>query len=91
MSTERTTLDLYKQINTKDAAKLLGVTTRKLEQMRQHGTGPTFVRVSPKCVRYRLKELIAFQDAHLRKNTIQAQGGGMVERDLLEKESGGEP
>ena len=72
MQGEENAIDLYKQINTEAAANFLGVTPRKLEQMRQHGNGPVFVRISPKCVRYRLKELIAYQEARLRENTLQA-------------------
>ncbi|MCP5426759.1 MAG: DNA-binding protein [Chromatiaceae bacterium] len=72
MQSDNAAIDLYKQINTEAAADFLGVTPRKLEQMRQHGNGPEFVRISPKCVRYRMKELIAFQDAHLRQNTLQS-------------------
>ncbi len=72
MPAQNAAIDLYKQINTNEAADFLGVTPRKLEQMRQRGTGPVFVRISPKCVRYRIKELIAYQDAHLRENTLQA-------------------
>ncbi|MCG8007981.1 MAG: helix-turn-helix domain-containing protein [Candidatus Thiodiazotropha lotti] len=71
MQLQNTTTDLYHQINTEEAAKFLGITTRKLEQMRQHGTGPVFVKVSPKCVRYRIKELVAFQEANLKQSTIQ--------------------
>ncbi len=64
--------DLYKQINTQDAASFLSVTPRYLEQLRQHGNGPQFVKVSPRCVRYRIQDLIDFQEAHLRINTIEA-------------------
>ncbi|MBV2091697.1 MAG: helix-turn-helix domain-containing protein [Candidatus Thiodiazotropha sp. (ex Ctena orbiculata)] len=72
MQLQHTTIDLYHQINTEEAAKFLGITTRKLEQMRQHGTGPVFVKVSPKCVRYRIKELVAFQEENLKHSTIQS-------------------
>ncbi len=65
-------LELYKQINTLEAASFLSVTPRYLEQLRQHGGGPLFVKVSPRCVRYRIQDLINFQEAHLRKNTVQA-------------------
>ncbi|MEW7984562.1 MAG: helix-turn-helix domain-containing protein [Candidatus Thiodiazotropha sp.] len=61
----------YKLLSTSDAAELLGITTRKLEQMRQQGNGPKFIKLSPKCVRYRIKELVDFQDANLKKNTIE--------------------
>ncbi|MCP4091801.1 MAG: DNA-binding protein [Gammaproteobacteria bacterium] len=63
--------DLYRQINTKEASAFLSVTVRYLEQMRQHGKGPKFVKVSPRCVRYRIIDLIEFQEANLRKNTIE--------------------
>ncbi|MCU7933115.1 MAG: helix-turn-helix domain-containing protein [Candidatus Thiodiazotropha sp. (ex Codakia rugifera)] len=69
---QNTAIDLYKQISTAEAAKFLGVTPRKLEQMRQHGNGPIYVKVSPKCVRYRIKELVDFQDANLKKHTLEA-------------------
>ncbi|MCG7980294.1 MAG: helix-turn-helix domain-containing protein [Candidatus Thiodiazotropha endolucinida] len=63
-------IDNYKLLNTSDAAELLGITTRKLEQMRQHGNGPKFIKLSPKCVRYRIKELVDFQNINLRQSTI---------------------
>ena len=72
MQTDHYAIDLYQQINTAAAAKLLGVTPRKLEQMRQHGDGPAYIKVSPKCVRYRIKELIAFQDASRRQSTVES-------------------
>ncbi|MEW8023437.1 MAG: helix-turn-helix domain-containing protein [Candidatus Thiodiazotropha sp.] len=65
------TIENYKLLNTSDAAELLGITTRKLEQMRQQGNGPKFIKLSHKCVRYRIKELVEFQDANLKKNTIE--------------------
>ncbi len=63
--------ELYRQVNTPAASEFLGVTPRYMEQMRQHGKGPKFVKVSPRCVRYRIIVLIEFQEANLRKNTIE--------------------
>jgi hypothetical protein len=71
MANHDTTADLYRQINTADAAQFLSITPRKLEQMRQHGNGPAFVRVTPKCVRYRIKDLVDFQEKNLKRSTLE--------------------
>jgi predicted DNA-binding transcriptional regulator AlpA len=41
-------------------AELLGLSERTLEAMRLRGTGPTFVRLSKRCVRYRMADLDRF-------------------------------
>jgi hypothetical protein len=61
--------DLYRQLTTDQAAEYLGVPKRNLEQMRQTGNGPVFVRFSPRNVRYRLIDLIRFQERMLRRST----------------------
>ena len=53
---------LYRQVPPKNAADFLGVTPRKLEQQRREGGGPPFVRLSHKIVRYRMKDLIEYQE-----------------------------
>jgi hypothetical protein len=68
---DNTAINLYQQLDTRQAAELMDVTPRKLEYMRQLGTGPAFVRVSRKCVKYRLKDLIEFQEANLKRSTIE--------------------
>ena len=65
-------LELNRQINTEAAAEFLGVTQRKLEAWRQTGGGPQYVRISRRIVRYRLCDLIEFQETHLRRNTSEA-------------------
>jgi predicted DNA-binding transcriptional regulator AlpA len=52
-----------------DAAELLGLSSRWLELRRLKGDGPPFVRVSPKCVRYRMGDLQAWIAARRRKDT----------------------
>ncbi|MCU7838650.1 MAG: DNA-binding protein [Candidatus Thiodiazotropha sp. (ex Troendleina suluensis)] len=64
-------LDLYRQMNTIEAANFLDLTPRMLELMRQRGNGPIYLKISPRCVKYRLKELIDWQDALLKKSTIE--------------------
>lgn len=59
-----------KQISPEEAAEFLGVSTRTMENMRRQGNGPKFVRLSHKLVRYRLCDLIEFQEARLRCNNV---------------------
>lgn len=43
-----------------DAAAALGLTQRTLQQWRRDGGGPPYVRVSSRCVRYRVSDLDAW-------------------------------
>jgi len=47
-------------VDAKAAASMLGVSPRTLEHWRREGTGPRFVAISPRCVRYRTTDLAAF-------------------------------
>jgi len=47
----------------------LGVTRRAMQQWRLKGTGPKYIRISSRCVRYRRRDLIAFADERLRSST----------------------
>ena len=44
-------------LNETDAAHALGLTPRTLQNWRWNGQGPAFVRVSSRCVRYRVEDL----------------------------------
>jgi len=57
-----------RQIPSEQAAEFLGVSIRKMEKMRREGDGPRFVRLSSKLVRYRVCDLIEFQEHHLEEN-----------------------
>ncbi|MCG7932747.1 MAG: helix-turn-helix domain-containing protein [Candidatus Thiodiazotropha lotti] len=72
MTTPLPAIDYFRQLTTVEAAKFLSVTPRTLELMRQHGTGPLYVRVTPKCIRYRMKDIIDFQEKNIRQNTLEA-------------------
>lgn len=63
--------ELYRQLTTVQAAAFLNVPKRNLEQMRAEGRGPLFVRFSKRNVRYRLLDLIRYQERHLRQSTLQ--------------------
>lgn len=43
-------------LNTKDAAKLLGISTKGLEGLRARGDGPKYIRIG-KAIRYRRSDL----------------------------------
>ena len=55
----------------RQAADFLGVTTRALQKWRATGTGPQFVRISSRCVRYRRRDLITWAADRLKSSTAQ--------------------
>ncbi|HVR73907.1 MAG TPA: helix-turn-helix domain-containing protein [Planctomycetota bacterium] len=52
-----------------EAAEYLGVSTRTLEDWRIRGGGPPFIRISCKCVRYRLIDLDEWSRQRLATST----------------------
>jgi len=58
-------------INEKQAAEYLGYTVRALQNWRVRGGGPKFVRVSPRSIRYRRRDLIAWVDERTVASTSQ--------------------
>ena len=56
-------------LNTREAANLLGLSPRTLEDLRLRGGGPPFVRVTRAAVRYRPADLERFVNARIRRNT----------------------
>ena len=49
----------------RQAAQLLGLSERCLENWRSRGGGPPYVRISSRCIRYRRRDLLAFTDARV--------------------------
>ena len=72
---EQFPIEVYRQMPAAEAADFLGLSIRKLEKMRREGDGPRFVKVGHNCIRYRLKDLIDFQELHLRANNREVNGG----------------
>ena len=54
---------------TTEAAFLLGLSPRTVEALRLRGGGAPYIQVTPKAVRYRRRDLIAWLDARRRKST----------------------
>ena len=47
-----------------EAAEFLNVQSRTMESWRLRGTGPRFIRYSPRAIRYRPADLHAFLEHH---------------------------
>ena len=56
-------------VTEKTAAEMLGVTTRSLQAWRYKGGGPPFVRISARCVRYRISDLKAWTAKRIARST----------------------
>ena len=61
--------DINGLLDERQAANLIGVTTRFMQQRRRTGDGPVFIRVSSRCVRYRLRDITAWIEQRMRKST----------------------
>lgn len=53
----------------KDAAELLCLSPRTLRNWRVSGYGPAYVKISGRCVRYRLDDLVRFVDERTQTST----------------------
>ena len=65
------TIQDYELIDEKQAAMFLGMSHRSLQGMRVKGGGPNFVRVSPRMIRYRRVDLIAWSETRLHSHTME--------------------
>ena len=62
-------------IDEKAAADFLNLKPRTLQDWRQrHSTGPPYVRISSRCVKYRRIDLYRWAEARLRKSTSDPGG-----------------
>lgn len=63
-------------LTTEGAARLLKRSPRTLEKARMTGDGPPFVKLSPRCVRYRRRDLYKHVEERLRASTSDPGSGG---------------
>ncbi len=56
----------------KKAAQFLSVSARFLQARRVRGDGPSFIRISARCVKYRKRDLIAWLDSMKVDSTSEA-------------------
>ena len=59
------------QYSEKQAAKLLNLSPKTLQKYRIIGGGPRFIRVSARCVRYRIVDLRVWQESKLVSSTSE--------------------
>jgi len=67
------------QYNEQEAARLLGLSRKTLQKFRLTGEGPRYVRVSARCVRYRLVDLRTWQESKLVSSTSEPCPGDVSE------------
>ena len=53
----------------KETARHIGFDVRTLQSWRMKGTGPQFVRISSRCIRYRPEDIQAWIEERLRRST----------------------
>ena len=51
------------------AAEFAGLSVRTMQSLRQSGEGPKFIRLSPRCVRYRRSDIGSWAEAKLVSST----------------------
>lgn len=56
-------------VDEREAGRLLRLAPKTLQQWRQRGEGPPYVRVSSRCVRYRVRDLEAWAAGLVRTST----------------------
>ena len=54
-----------------EVARLIGFSMKTLQTWRMKGTGPQFVRISPRAIRYRLQDIMAWIDENIRTSTSE--------------------
>ena len=59
----------FEHIGQNEAARFIGLSTRRMQGLRREGTGPKFVRISGRCVRYRRFDLAQWAESRLRTST----------------------
>jgi predicted DNA-binding transcriptional regulator AlpA len=55
----------------KEAAEMIGLTPRFLQNRRTRGDSPRFVRISARCVRYRASDIVEWAEQRLHSNTSE--------------------
>jgi hypothetical protein len=64
---------LESALTEEEAARAIGVAVKTMRNWRVKGIGPPFVATGPKLVRYRPRDLRAYQEENLRRSTSRAR------------------
>lgn len=62
-------------LTTRQAADLLGFEPRTMEELRRKGSGPPFIRLSSRSVRYRLDALERWLEERTFRSTAEERSG----------------
>jgi hypothetical protein len=73
------------RITTKELATWLGVSEQMLEINRHNGVGPTYERVGPKAIRYRIGTVLTYLKSTQHKSTSEYD---TVERHRMKRAAG---
>jgi hypothetical protein len=63
----------HRALNEVEAAAFLGLQPRTLQAWRQQRRGPKYISYSIRAVRYRLADLVKFQEQHAREAADEAR------------------
>ena len=64
----------FELLSEKEVARLTGFSVRTLQGWRWRGTGPLFIRVSARCIRYRRQDVERWLEQRLRSSTSDPGG-----------------
>lgn len=53
----------------KELAQRWNLTTRTLQGWRKHGIGPAFIDIGKNTIRYRLDDVLAYEETRIKKTT----------------------
>ena len=67
------------QYNEAQAARLLGLSKKTLQKFRLTGEGPRYIRVSARCIRYRIVDLRVWQESKLVSSTSEPCPGPVAQ------------
>jgi predicted DNA-binding transcriptional regulator AlpA len=56
-------------LNEREAAEIIGASPKTLRNWRVKGCGPRFIKAGSKLVRYRLPDILVWQEANVRSST----------------------
>ena len=59
----------------KETSKYIGFDARTLQSWRMKGTGPRYVQISPRCIRYRPEDIDQWIKERLRRSTSDTGEG----------------
>jgi predicted DNA-binding transcriptional regulator AlpA len=60
---------LKQTLNERETAAIIGASPKTLRNWRVKGNGPRFIKTGSKLVRYRLSDILAWQEANVRHST----------------------